>query len=70
MNGHLHRMPISLLAEQGQGTDLQVDSTVMVTPEWTGPTVLGFRGFLERLRFALDPGMQQGSEIIYFGPVE
>ena len=69
MTGHLHRMMVSLLAEPGKGNDLQVDSTVMVAPDWDGPPVLGFRGFLERLRFALDPGTHPRSEVIYFGPV-
>jgi hypothetical protein len=60
-------LDIHLLADLG-GTDIKVESTVLVTGDWSGPTVLGFHGFLEKLRFALDPGVAEGEEIIYFGP--
>ncbi|QTA86202.1 Uncharacterized protein dnm_022230 [Desulfonema magnum] len=63
----LHRIDISLLAEQNSGHDLTVDSTVFVSQEWDGPIVLGYNGFLERIRFALDSGIFPGEELFYFG---
>jgi len=68
LSGHLHRINISLLADPGCGLDLNVESTVAILSEWSGPIVLGYRGFLERLRFALDPGVMPGSrQQFYFG---
>jgi hypothetical protein len=67
LSGHLHRMTVILLAEQGDS--LPVDATVFVpelTPaqEWGNyPAVIGLTGFLERIRFAVDPSQDQ----FYFG---
>lgn len=41
--------------------------SVLIAPGWTGPVVLGYRGFLERLRFALDPGSQPEDAWFFFG---
>ena len=68
--GALHRIDIRLLAEQTCGYDLTIESTVFVSEEWEGPIVLGYRGFLERIRFALDPGIVDGEQMFYFGLVE
>ena len=68
--GELHRVNITLLADPGQGDDLTIESTAFVSEEWEGPTVLGYRGFLERIRFALDPGVIPGEQIFYFGLAE
>ncbi|MCP4104714.1 MAG: hypothetical protein GY749_04125 [Desulfobacteraceae bacterium] len=65
MDGALHRMNISLPAYSGD--DLTVESTVFISEEWEGPIVLGFKGFLERIRFALDPGIAAGEQFFYFG---
>jgi len=65
-HGTLHRLPIRLLADLG--TDITVDATCLALKKWTGPSVLGFSGFLERLRFALDPGDMQTPARIHFGP--
>lgn len=67
--GDLRNLDIHLLADPDMGTDVRVESTVLVIKEWPGPTVLGFHGFLEKLRFALDPGVAADQEIIYFGTV-
>jgi hypothetical protein len=32
-------------------------------PDWPGPTVLGWRGCLDRFRWAIDPD----DEVFYFG---
>ena len=68
--GELHRVSITLLADPGQGSDLTIESTSFVSEEWEGPVVLGYRGFLERMRFALDPGIIPGEQIFYFGLAE
>ncbi len=34
-----------------------------------GPIVLGYNGFLERIRFAFDPGIFPGEQIFYFGKI-
>ena len=64
-HGTLHRLPIRLLADRG--TDITVDSTCVALKEWEGPNVLGFTGFLERLRFALDPADMHTAARIHFG---
>lgn len=50
----LHRVNVTLVADEGK--DLLVPSSVLLSPDWGGPPVLGYRGFLERIRFGLDPG--------------
>lgn len=65
--GTLYRLPIRLLADRG--TDVTVDATCCALKAWPGPNILGFTGFLERLRFALEPAMDVGSIArIHFGP--
>ena len=67
LNGYLYRLTVTLLAEIGE--HLPVDATVFVpelTPyqEWEDfPSILGLTGFLERIRFAIDPGEDR----FYFG---
>jgi hypothetical protein len=58
-------MPIALVADDG--SDYIVDATVLVIRGWPGPPVLGFRGFLERVRVALDPGCGSDDAWFYFG---
>jgi hypothetical protein len=70
ISGSLHRIPISLLAEQNSGDDLTVESSVFVSDEWNRPIILGYRGFLERIRFALDPGVVPDEQTFYFGIAE
>lgn len=65
-SGTLHRLPIRLLADRG--SDITVDATCLALEGWPGPSVLGFSGFLERLRFALDPGDMRTPAQIHFGP--
>jgi hypothetical protein len=40
LSGHLHRINISLLADPGCGFDLDVESTVAILSEWSGPGVI------------------------------
>ncbi|MGV3720836.1 MAG: hypothetical protein ACO1SX_07990 [Actinomycetota bacterium] len=58
--GALVRTSLSFPAEEGQET--QVDATWFVSAEWPGPAVLGWKGALERIRFAIDPA----DETFYF----
>ena len=53
----LSRTRILLLA--CEGTSLEVEAATLVHPDWVGPSILGYRGFLERLRIALDPPQLQ-----------
>ena len=53
LQGSLERINIRLGADDGLPLDL--DATCYVSPEWPGPFVLGWKGALERIRFALDP---------------
>jgi len=63
IHGRLERMDIVLPAEEGE--DLPVSATCFLSEDWPGPPVLGWKGFLERLRFALDPN----EERFYFAPL-
>jgi predicted aspartyl protease len=63
--GTIHRLPIRVVAEEGQS--LEVDASVFVTDDhWQHGNFLGYSGFLERLRFAVDPDNNSW----YFGPRE
>ncbi len=55
--GRLVRMPLAFVAEDGETVD--VDATWFVSPDWPGPAVIGWKGCLERIRFALDPTLEQ-----------
>lgn len=35
---------------------MTIEATCFTSPDWLGPNVLGWKGCLERLRFAVDPG--------------
>jgi hypothetical protein len=70
MRGLVHtNVPIHIDALKGQG--VTVPSTVFI-PElapgqvWDLPNFLGLSGFLERIRFAVDPG----NNLFYFGALE
>lgn len=64
--GVLHRIPILLVADDGY--DLQVEATCVVLVDWTGPNIVGYRGFADRLRIALDPGFTPSDQPTwYFG---
>ena len=65
--GELRRSTITLRRAKDGGEDLTLDSTIWISKDWHGPIVLGYRGFLERLRFALDPGIRYGAQLFYYG---
>lgn len=58
--GQLARLPLQLVAVDGQS--LTVNATWLVCPDWPGPPVIGWKGCLERCRFALEPA----EEAFYF----
>jgi hypothetical protein len=64
ISGWLERIPIKLLAQEGDV--LSVDATCFISDDWLGPVVIGWKGYLERIRFALDPGRDS----FYFGDLE
>lgn len=67
--GTLVELGITLLAEEGE--DLPVDALALNTEDWHGPVVLGYRGFLEKIRIALDPGVTLADgQLFYFGSCE
>ena len=53
VSGSVERMHITLAAEEGNSLD--IDASVFVSDEWHHGHFLGYSGFLERLRFAVDP---------------
>jgi hypothetical protein len=55
--GSTERVPVRFRADEGE--DIVVEATCFVSPDWTGPFVLGWRGCLERMRFALDPNEER-----------
>jgi hypothetical protein len=68
LNGSLRKLRIELLADAEHGVNVEVDATVAVLPDWNGPVMLGFNGFLERLRIGIDPGADaQAVPLIFFG---
>jgi hypothetical protein len=61
--GNLYRVAVTLTAHWGQ--PLTIEGTFLFCEEWTGPTVLGFQGCLERLRFAIDPNYERVGGIYF-----
>jgi hypothetical protein len=60
-HGRLQRFAVRFPAEVGD--PVTVEATWFVCEECPGPPVLGWRGCLERIRFAIDPGERR----FYFG---
>ncbi len=61
VNGRLERVPITLLADEGQS--LEIEASFFVSRQWSGKTFLGYTGLLDQIRIALDPP----SNLFYFG---
>jgi len=64
IHGRLVRAELQLIAEVGES--LAINATVFVSRDWQGPNFIGYGGFLERVRFAIDPGQDQNH--FHFGP--
>lgn len=58
----LKNIPVQILAQQGDS--LLVNAIVAVERGWRHGNFLGYTGFLERVKFAVDPA----SNLFYFGP--
>jgi hypothetical protein len=65
VQARLHTLNVTLGADEGE--DLTVRATVLLAPSWPGPPVLGYRGFLERIRFGFDPGTGHDDQWMFFG---
>jgi len=51
------------------GEPLTVEGTFLFCEHWNGPTVLGLQGFLEQIRFAIDPNYERVG-CIYFAAAD
>ena len=67
MRGVLHELDVVLVADRGE--NLLVSATMLIAPGWMGPVVLGYQGLLERIRFALDPGLGLQDAWFFFAGV-
>jgi hypothetical protein len=63
VEGYLVRLPLVFVAEEG--SSLEMEATVFVSPDWAGPFVIGWRGCIERMQYAMDPN----EDTIYFSPL-
>ncbi|HEX9724638.1 MAG TPA: hypothetical protein VGC53_10200 [Vicinamibacteria bacterium] len=61
VRGKLIRASLTLVADEGES--YQVEATLFVSRDWTHGNFLGYAGFLERIRFAVDPERND----FYFG---
>lgn len=66
--GRLVRLAMRLPADAGE--EVEVDGTAFIPTlapgqPWTAPNFIGLEGFLQRVRFAVDPA----ENTLYFGPV-
>jgi aspartyl protease len=57
LRGRLERIPVYFVAEEGES--VEVEATWFLSEGCIGPPVIGWKGCLERVRFALDPGEEQ-----------
>ena len=64
INGKLVRVATTLVADEGES--IEIDSTVFVSGDWPEGNFIGYSGFLENIRFAIDPS----SNSFVFGALE
>ena len=60
--GRLYSGVVSLIPDDGEA--LAVETTFFLSPDWPGGNFVGYLGFLDRIRFAIDPI----NNFFYFGP--
>jgi hypothetical protein len=53
LSGELIRLAVLFVADEGEPAE--VEATWFLSPDWPGPIVIGWKGCLERMRFAFDP---------------
>ncbi|MFQ5791256.1 MAG: hypothetical protein ACE5JI_12365 [Acidobacteriota bacterium] len=63
IEGKLIRAPVTILADEGES--FEVEATLFVSRDWAYGNFLGYSGFLERIRFAVDPSTND----FYFGGI-
>jgi hypothetical protein len=61
--GWLDRFRLTFDAQEG--ASIAIDVTCFVSPDWSGPTVLGWQGGLDRFFFAIQPDEQR----FYYAPL-
>ncbi len=61
VRGKLIRSSLTIVADEGESCE--VDATLFVSRDWAYGNFVGYSGFLERIRFAVDPR----SNDFYFG---
>jgi hypothetical protein len=61
VRGKLIRSSLTIVADEGESCE--VDATLFVSRDWAFGNFVGYSGFLERIRFAVDPGTND----FYFG---
>lgn len=54
VTGRLERIGLSFVAEEGDS--LEMEASCFISADWHGPMVIGWKGCLEWIRFAFDPG--------------
>lgn len=62
-DGKLYTTSVTVAAEEGE--PLEMEMTLFLSPEWPAGNFVGYLGFLERLRFAIDPQENK----FFFGPL-
>jgi hypothetical protein len=66
IEGQLHRVTVSLLADEGNSLEFETTVLVPILPPeatWDRPNFIGLNNFLGRIRFAVDPD----ANAFYFG---
>lgn len=53
LSGILIRHLVIFVADEG--IPAEIEATCFLSPDWPGPLVIGWKGCLERMRFAFDP---------------
>jgi hypothetical protein len=68
IEGQLHRVTVSLLAQEGNSLEFETTVLVPILPPgamWDRPNFIGLNNFLNRIRFAVNPS----ENVFYFGLV-
>lgn len=68
VHGHLHRLTLRLIADDGESIDIDATAFVPVTDEWPGglPCFLGLNECMDRMHVGIDPE----HEMFHFGPLD
>jgi hypothetical protein len=53
LSGTLVRLLVVFVTDEG--VPAEIEATWFLSPDWPGPLVIGWKGCLERMRFAFDP---------------